>query len=106
MPKKIESYSKERKEILNKLFEILEITEFNKSFSLHNMDNNPEKQQLIIDLEPDIKKYFICSRWTCMHTKNVQRKWLSIVKYIFKDMEITINSLRNVKIGTVYNLEI
>ena len=104
MPKKVELYNEDRQIIINKLFEILEITEFNKSFSLHKMDDNIEKQQQVLDLEQDIKKYFICSKWTCIHKKDVQRKWLSIIKYVFRDMDIKLTSLYNKDIGTIYNI--
>jgi len=106
MPKKVELYNEQRQNIVNKLFEILEINEFNKSFSLHKMDDNPEKQQQILDLEPEIKKYFICSRWTCIHNKkDIQRKWLSMTKYVFKDMNLKVNGLHNKKFGTIYNID-
>jgi hypothetical protein len=104
MPKKVELYNDERQKIINKLFEILEINEFNKSFSLHKIDDNIEKQQLILDLEQDIKKYFICSRWTCINKKDVQRKWLSIIKYIFRDMNIKLTCLYNKNTGTIYTI--
>jgi hypothetical protein len=105
MPKKVELYNEERQNIVNKLFQILEINDLNKSFSLHKMDDNPEKQQQILDLEPDVKKYFKCSRWTCMHKKDVQRKWLSMIKYILKDMKIEVDSLHNKEFGTIYNIK-
>ena len=104
MPKKVELYNEDRQIIINKLFEILEITEFNKSFSLHKMDDNIEKQQQVLDLEQDIKKYFICSRWTCINKKDVQRKWLSMIKYVFRDMDIKLSTLHNKDIGTIYSL--
>jgi len=104
MPKKVELYNEERQNIINKLFEILEINEFNKSFSLHKLDTNLEKQQQILDLELEIKKYFICSRWTCINKKNIQRKWLSLIKYLFKDMNIEFTSLHNKEVGTIYNI--
>jgi hypothetical protein len=38
---------------------ILEITENNKMFSLKKLDENKDKQKSILDLENDIKKYFL-----------------------------------------------
>jgi len=87
MPKKIEKFENERKIIINKLFEIIGIDQNNNLLSLHKMDNDLEKQQKIIDLESDIKKYFISSRWTCFNKpKNCKRIWLSILKNTLKDM--------------------
>jgi len=89
MPKNITSFDSERKEILNKILEILEINEFNKSFLLQDMDDLLEKQQLIYDLEPDIKKYFLTSKWSCFFKSNEQqRKWYNIIKTVFKDLDI------------------
>jgi hypothetical protein len=106
MPKKVELYNEERQNIINKLFEILEINNNNNFFSLQKLDEDIEKQKQILDLEPDIKKFFKCSRWTCINKKNVQRKWLSIIKYLFKDMNIKYSSLTNKTIGTIYNVNI
>ncbi len=106
MPKKVELYNEERQNIINKLFEILEINNNNNFFSLQKLDEDIEKQKQILDLEPDIKKFFNCSRWTCINKKNVQRKWLSIIKYLFKDMNILYSSLTNKTIGTIYNVVI
>jgi hypothetical protein len=106
MPKKVELYNEERQNIINKLFEILELSDTNKTFSLQKLDEDIEKQKQILDLEPDIKKFFKCSHWTCIKRKNVDRRWLSIIKYILKDMNIEFNGLSNKKIGTIYNVAI
>ena len=100
MPKTINGYEMERKEILNKFLEILEINGDKKSFLLQDIDNNLEKQELIYNLEPDIKKYFLCGKWSCfIKSKVQQRKWYNILKYICKDMNFNIVSVKkNVKI--------
>lgn len=103
MPKKIELYTTERQDVINKLFDILEITNSNKIFSLHRLDKDIETQEKIISLEPEIKKYFKCGRWTCFnHKDNVNRKWLSIIKYLLKDMNISYSTLNKTGIGAVY----
>lgn len=95
MPKKVELYDDERKVVLNKMFEILNIDEKNNMFSLHKMDNDKEKQDLIIGLEDDIKKFFLCGEWTCFKKKNtVKRRWLSMIKYVVKDMGYTLESMQ------------
>ena len=58
MPKKIEKYDTERKEVIDKLLVILGINEVNNMFSLHKIDEDNNIQQKILDLEPEIKKYF------------------------------------------------
>jgi hypothetical protein len=88
MPKSVDKYHNERKEVFNKMMEILGINENNNMFSLHKIDANIEKQNQIIELENDIKKYFLCGEWTCFKKKDtVKRRWLSMIKYVVKDME-------------------
>ena len=87
MPKKIDGCDLERTEILNKILQILEINENNKSFFLQDIDNNLEKQELIYNLEPDIKKYFITGKWNCFKTKDTKRKWLSIIRCLLKNLK-------------------
>ena len=41
-----------------------------------------EKQQMIYDLEPDIKKYFVCGTWSCFRKVDQDRKWYNILKSI------------------------
>ena len=87
MPKKIEQFDNERKDVLNKMFSILEINENNNMFSLHKLDGDHEKQAKIIELEDDIKKYFLCGKWTCFKKKETtKRRWLSMIKYVVNDM--------------------
>jgi hypothetical protein len=89
MPKKIIQYDKQRLEVLNKLFNILGINTTNNMFSLHKIDSSNNIQNQILELEIDIKQYFICSEWSCFKKKNIiKRRWLSFIKYIFKDMNI------------------
>ena len=70
MPKSIDKFTNERNEVLQQILNILEITEKNKMFSLKELDENNDKQNNIIALEVDIKKYFLCSRWTYFSNKN------------------------------------
>jgi hypothetical protein len=94
MPKTIDKYTIERNNILQKLLNILEISDTNKTFSLKKLDDNESKKKLIIDLEPDIKKYFLCSRWTYFSNKNreFKRSYLSLIKAIMKDLNIKMTS--------------
>jgi hypothetical protein len=90
MPKSIDKYDSERQELLQKLYKILEISPENNKFSLKELDNNIEKQSAIIGLENDIKKYFLCSRWSYFSHKNrnFKRNYLSLVKAIMKNMNV------------------
>jgi hypothetical protein len=89
MPKKVEQYKEERQDVFNKILKILNIDLVNNNmFSLHRIDENPEIQNKIYELEPEIKKYFIHSNWTCYKQKNeIKRRWLSLLKYLAKDLD-------------------
>jgi hypothetical protein len=90
MPKSIDKFTNERNEVLQQILNILEITEKNKMFSLKELDENNDKQNNIIALEVDIKKYFLCSRWTYFSNKNreFKRNYLSLIKAIMKAMDV------------------
>ena len=110
MPKNILKYTNERNIILQKIFNILNICDTNKIFSLKEVDYNFEMQKQIYELESEIKKYFYTSHWTCF-VKPTKRKWLSIIKYIFKHTNVRLLALQSTKINnnkyiyeTYYNL--
>jgi len=94
MPKKIDKYDNERKELLIKLFNILGINENNNTILLHDLDTNEKLQNEILSLEPDIKKYFFCGKWSCFSDPNIKRKYLSFIKYLMKDMDYYMMSQR------------
>ena len=95
MPKKVDNYDNERNDILKILFNILNINN-NNTFSLKNLDNNIEQQTKILELIPSIKKYFICSKWSCFNKKllNSERLYLSIIKNLLKNMNYIILPVR------------
>jgi len=84
-------YALERKQILNKIFDIIGITETNKKFYSHEIENDSIKKQKIFDLEPEINKYFIVCTWTAFKPKrNIERRAISIIKSLLKDMKIDV----------------
>jgi len=99
MPKSIDKYTNERKDILQKIFNILEISDNNKTFSLKKLDEDENKQNSIIELENNIKKYFLCSRWTYFSNKNreFKRSYLSLIKAIMKDLDVKMTSSTLIK---------
>lgn len=54
---KSELYKKEQEEMCDKIIEILDLPETN-TITLYELDNDKEKQKKIIELIPDIRKYF------------------------------------------------
>jgi hypothetical protein len=99
MPKKVDNYTEERKEILQKMLDILGITATNKMFSLKELDKNEQKQKAILELESEVKKYFICSSWNYFANKNrdFKRSYLSLIKSVMKNLNIKIISSKLVK---------
>ena len=103
MPKVIKQEDNAKRDaILEKILEILGKKEvcFNKqtrpsgegdtdvTFFLSKMDIDEEAQNRIYELEQEIKKYYVCSKWTCFNKeKETKRKWLSMIKYICKEHE-------------------
>lgn len=88
-------YKKERIEILQKLNNILGITKTNNKFYI--CDLSEDKQKEICDLKEYVKKYFHCNR-NRIFAKNeiVKKEYLSIIKIIFKYMDVDISLTRKV----------
>jgi len=96
MPKQVDKYTKERQEVLNKMFQILGINENSNTFLLHELDSNIDKQNKILELEPEIKKYFICGSWNCFKDSSIKRRYLSFIKNTMKNMGLKIMITTNV----------
>ena len=78
--KKSEKYTTEREDIINRALEILQLDE-DKSFILYEIDKDIEKQNRIIELVIDIKRYFASSYWN----GNTVRPYLTIIRNLFKN---------------------
>ncbi len=86
-------FKDERLEILKKIYNILDINENNREFKSHLLDLDELKQKQILDLDEDIKKYFKVAAWPAYKNLNTERRYLSLVKYILKDMDIKYESM-------------
>lgn len=100
-PTKKEQYKEERLDILNKINNILGITDNNNIIYFYDLDNSIDKQQQIDNLAIDIKKYFKCGTWSYF-TKKGNRQYLSLIRSLYKDMNYTVqrsqmNYIRNEK---------
>ena len=85
MSKKIDKFTVEREKILEEVFEILDIKKNGKIY-LNEWDTNFQIQNDIIGISDNVRKYFICSKWSCFANLNVRRWWVSLIKSILKDM--------------------
>lgn len=109
MKLKSELYKKEQEDLADQIIEILELGEDN-STTLYELDQDKEKQEKIMALAPDIRKYFT---YTCIMgvKEQIKRPWLSIIKHVTKvKYKLTVKEVRvkdNKKLRTPkYNFEI
>lgn len=88
MPKKVDGYDVERREVLNKYLELLGINENNKEICLNDIDEKPDLIKKLDDLDVEIKKYYIISGWSCYIKKNLKRKYYSVLKSLLNEFKI------------------
>jgi len=97
-PKKViskrDKYPNERQNVLSGLYNILGITETNKIFYLDDLEKDINKQNQIIELVPDIKKYFAYGMWSYFAKPQLtEKRYLSLAKSLIKDMGHKIYSI-------------
>ena len=84
MRNKSDLYKEQQYNIVDNLINILNLDEDN-GITLYDLDNNEDKQKEIMDLIPEIKKYF---RFDSINgikkTETVKRPYLSIIRCILK----------------------
>ena len=84
MKTKKEVYKKEQDEIIHKIISIVGI-EDNTQITLYELDNDIIKQKEIMDLIPEIRKYFSFNNLKAVgEPERIKRPWLSIIKPINK----------------------
>ena len=77
-------YKKEQDEIINKIIDILVLDNDN-SIILYELDNDKIKQDKILELIPDIRKYFsFTSIIGASDPDKAKRSYLSIIRQITK----------------------
>jgi hypothetical protein len=82
---KSELYKKEQDEIKDKIITILDLENKN-SYTLYQLDNNKEIQNKIMELIPEIRKWysFNCMKAVGEPSKR-KRPWLCIIKQLLKE---------------------
>lgn len=86
-------YINERKAITKKLLELLHIDNSNKMFNSYDLDHNEETQKAILDMIPNIERYFTVAGWSYYRKNNNQtRPYISVIKSVLKDMKINVVS--------------
>ena len=77
-------YKQEQYELVNKIINILELDNEN-SIILYNLDNDQNKQNKILELIPEIRKYYSFSTIIgASEPTKAKRPYLSIIKQITK----------------------
>jgi len=81
---KSELYKTEQLQLCDKIIEILQLDGDN-SFLLKDLDNNIDKQKQILDLIPEIRKYFSFSSIIGVsEPQKTKRPYMSIIRQICK----------------------
>jgi hypothetical protein len=79
-----EKYKNEREDICNRLIEIINL-DSNNSFLLSELDQDTAKQERILAMKDEIKKYFACSEISALKPNiEVKRPYLNIVRGILR----------------------
>ena len=81
---KSELYKKEQDEIIDKIITILDLKNKN-TYTLYELDKNEEIQKNIIELIPEIRKWFSFNGIKAVgEPSKIKRPWLSIIKHLTK----------------------
>jgi len=81
-------YEKEQKDLVDKIINILELDNEN-SIILYNLDNDLDKQTKILELIPEIRKYYSFSTIIgASEPTKAKRPYLSIIRQLTKSKYI------------------
>ena len=81
---KSELYKKEQEEIVDKIISILDL-ENKTEYTLYELDKNEEIQKKIMELIPEIRKYYAFNNMKSVGEPNTRKRpWLSIIKNLLK----------------------
>jgi hypothetical protein len=81
---KSELYKKEQDDVIYKIITILDL-EHKQTYTLYELDNNEEIQKQIMELIPEIRKWFSFNNMKAVgEPEKRKRPWLSIIKNLVK----------------------
>jgi hypothetical protein len=82
---KSELYKKEQEDVIEKIISILDLANKN-TYTLYELDKNVEIQNKIMELIPEIRKWFSFNSMKAVgEPSKRKRPWLSIIKQITKE---------------------
>ena len=77
-------YKKDQEEIVDKIVKILDL-ENKTEYTLYELDKNEEIKKKIMELIPEIRKYFSFNGIKAVgEPTKIKRPWLSIIKHLIK----------------------
>jgi hypothetical protein len=92
-------YKKEQYELVNKIINILELDN-NNSIILYNLDNDKNKQYKILELIPEIRKYYSFSTIIgASEPTKAKRPYLSIIRQLTKSKYIMKSCDHRIKVN-------
>ena len=81
---KSELYKKEQDDITEKIISILDL-ENKHTYTLYELDNNKEVQKQIMELIPEIRKWYAFNNMKAVGEPDKRKRpWLSIIKHLLK----------------------
>lgn len=81
---KSELYKQEQDDIINEIIFILDL-EHTQSYTLYELDENKELQKKIMELIPEIRKWFSFNGIKAVgEPEKIKRPYLSIIKHLLK----------------------
>ena len=86
-------YKNEQNDILKKIFDIIGITKDNNIFYSHIIDNDENIQQKILEFNDVFKVYYKVSSWPAYKKFDIERRYLSLIKSLLKEMDIEYTSI-------------
>jgi hypothetical protein len=96
---KSELYKKEQDDIIDKIISILDLENKN-TYTLYELDKNQEIQKHIMELIPEIRKWFAFNNMKAVGEPNrIKRPWLSIIKNLLKSKYIIENNEQQFKVN-------
>ena len=86
MPMRLKSdlYKNEQEEVIEQIITILDLQNKN-TYTLYELDKNAEMQNKIMELIPEIRKWFSFNNLKAVgEPSKIKRPWLSIIKNLLK----------------------
>jgi hypothetical protein len=81
---KSELYAKQQDETIDKIINILDLQNIT-TYTLYDFDNNADIQNKIMELIPEIRKWFSFNGMKAVgEPERIKRPWLSIIKHLVK----------------------